>query len=348
VKAQFIAEAHSAGAHLHAEVILMRRTGFTLVELLVVIAIIGILIALLLPAVQAAREASRRSSCQNNLKQLALGLQNYHDVNKTFPEGHRWRGDLDNDPNDADGGTGFSLWYAILPYIEQQGRYEEFDAKRWVADPVNLPGMRKPLNVFNCPSDQKPPFANDGAVTLSATASYAGCGSSYNGWAGGGVNATPPITRWNGLFERNNRKPFALQDILDGTSNGFAIAEARFRMTATGTNRKRIYGASDDPANSGSGGGTGGASNALMVNGEWQINFMAPANPQPNRTAASEHPGGAQFALVDGSVRFVRDTISHTATPWDVNRPYRQPNGQPYGVYQRLYSQRDGYTLDNF
>jgi prepilin-type processing-associated H-X9-DG protein len=85
-----------------------------------------------------------------------------------------------------------------------------------------------------------------------------------------------------------------------------------------------------------------------MVNGEWQINFMAPANPQPNRTAASEHPGGAQFALVDGSVRFVRDTISHTATPWDVNRPYRQPNGQPYGVYQRLYSQRDGYTLDNF
>jgi prepilin-type processing-associated H-X9-DG protein len=234
--------------------------------------------------------------------------------------------------------------YFILPYIEQQGRFEEFDAKKWVADPLNLPVMQRPLNVFNCPSDQKPPVRNDGAVTNSATSSYAGCGSSYNGWAGGGVNATPPITRWNGLFERNNRKPFALQEILDGTSNSFAIAEARFRMAANGTNRKRIYGASDAP-----GPGTVGASNALMVNGEWQMNWMAPANGQPNRTAASEHPGGAQFALVDGSVRFVRETISHTATPWvNVGSAYRQPNGQPYGVYQRLFSIRDGYPLAEF
>ena len=137
-----------------------RQLGFTLVELLVVIAIIGILIALLLPAVQAAREASRRSSCSNNLKQLALGLQNYHDVNKTFPVGHEWMGDLDGDATNDSGGTGFGWAYFILPYIEQQGRFEEFNGKLWIADPVNLPAAQRPLNVFNCPSDVKPPLPN--------------------------------------------------------------------------------------------------------------------------------------------------------------------------------------------
>src|SRR5688500_18435425 len=111
-----------------------RSRGFTLVELLVVIAIIGILIALLLPAVQAAREAARRTQCQNNLKQLALGLHNYHDINNIFPVGHEWRGDLDGDAVNADGGTGFGWAYFLLPFIEQQARFEEFDGKKWVAD----------------------------------------------------------------------------------------------------------------------------------------------------------------------------------------------------------------------
>ncbi len=301
------------------------------------------MIALLLPAVQAAREASRRSSCQNNLKQLALGLQNYHDIHKTFPVGHQFKGDLDNDPTDGDGGTGFGWAYLILPFIEQQGRFEEFNDKLWIADPVNLPAARRPLNVFNCPSDVKPPFANDGAVTNSATSSYAGCGASYNGWAGN----NPDIRRWNGLFDRNNRPPMSLHEVLDGTSNSFAIAEARYRMDPNGRNRKRIYGASDN-TNPGS---TIGASNALMVNGEWQMNWSEippESNPEPNRTVASEHPGGAQFALLDGSVRFVSENISHTATAWAAARPYHQQNGQPYGVYQRLFSHRDGIVLSNY
>jgi prepilin-type processing-associated H-X9-DG protein len=261
-------------------------------------------------------------------------------------------GDLDGDPNNNSGGTGFGWAYFILPFIEQQGRFEEFDGKKWVADPVNLPVMRKPLNVFNCPSDVKPPFANDGAVTNSATSSYAGCGSSYNGWDGHAPTANPPAAaRWNGLFERNNRPPLQLHDILDGTTNTFAIAEARFRMAVNAqgayTNRKRIYGASDNP-----GPGTVGASNALLVNGEWQMNWSAvppETNPQPNRTVASEHPGGAQFALVDGSVRFVRETIAHSATAWvNAAGAYKQPNGQPYGIYQRLFSVRDGLAVSDF
>lgn len=93
----------------------LRRGGFTLVELLVVIAIIGVLVALLLPAVQSAREAARRMSCTNNLRQLSLSLHNFHDVNGTFPK-HVSPG----------GVTGVSWLVHVLPYIEQKALYEQF------------------------------------------------------------------------------------------------------------------------------------------------------------------------------------------------------------------------------
>ncbi len=96
-----------------------RKRGFTLIELLVVIAIIAILIALLLPAVQQAREAARRSTCKNNLKQMGLALHNYHETNKMFPIGHQHRGRLDGQPNDGDGGNGFAWSFSILPYMDQ-------------------------------------------------------------------------------------------------------------------------------------------------------------------------------------------------------------------------------------
>ncbi len=95
-----------------------RRSGFTLVELLVVIAIIGVMVGLLLPAVQAAREAARRMSCSNNMKQLGLGLHNYHAAYNRFPAGVRGG----TSPSE---GWGFSYWYGLLPFIEQQGLYEQ-------------------------------------------------------------------------------------------------------------------------------------------------------------------------------------------------------------------------------
>jgi hypothetical protein len=116
-------------------------------------------------------------------------------------------------------------------------------------------------------------------------------------------------------------------------------------MDANLRNRSRIYGSSDDPVSA------MGASNALMVNGEHQMNWTAAeGNPNPHRTASSEHPGGAQFALSDGSVRFISETIQHTATPWiDNANAYDKPNnGAGYGLYQRLYSIGDDLPVSGF
>ena len=133
------------------------RKGFTLVELLVVIAIIGILKALLLPAVQAAREAARRMSCSNNLKQIGLALHNYHDSFKRFPPG--WRG--------YDRVTGGPFWLgepgwgwasALLPHLEQNTVSDaliRFELP--ITDPANARARVKHLAVFRCPSDTGDP-----------------------------------------------------------------------------------------------------------------------------------------------------------------------------------------------
>lgn len=321
-----------------------RSNAFTLVELLVVIAIIGILVALLLPAVQAAREAGRRMSCGNNIKQLALSLHNYHDTYKQFPMGHQYLGNFDGNPNNNRGGSGFGWGYSILPYIEQQPLYDKFDSRRSIGRAPNAALAATPLPTFSCPSDIKPDVFNDGAIRPSATSSYQGAGTAYNGWANNNASAAGNTLRYNGLFERSNREQYAMSSILDGTSNTIAIAETRFQMDRNLRNRSRIYGASDN-ANYAT-----GASNALMVNGQWAMNWSAQeGNPNPHRTASSYHPGGAQFAFIDGSVRLISETVEHTATAWINNaNAYKQRNGAPYGVYQRLFSTQDHVPVGEF
>ncbi len=130
-----------------------RRSAFTLVELLVVIAIIGILIALLLPAVQAAREAARRSQCSNNCKQIGLALHNYHDTYKWFPMGFFASA---SDPSLSDLNAG-SWGTALLPYLEQQPLYDQYDHNRAPFNPpvgsaTNIAVIRTPVAAFICPS----------------------------------------------------------------------------------------------------------------------------------------------------------------------------------------------------
>ena len=128
------------------------RRGFTLIELLVVIAIIAILIALLLPAVQQAREAARRSVCQNNLKQIGLALHNYHDVHRTFPPG--WIG-VESGVVNFEGESGFGWGAFILPYVDQAPLYQSFDFDESMVHAMNLSKLKQTLSVYLCPSDPK-------------------------------------------------------------------------------------------------------------------------------------------------------------------------------------------------
>ena len=132
------------------------RRAFTLVELLVVIAIIGILVALLLPAVQAAREAARRTSCQNNLKQIGIALQNYHDSSSgAFPPGIVFDAGPTGMPFVPDRSWSFRPnWIInILPYMEEQGLYDSFDLTVYISDAVNQIPRGTTVETLLCPSD---------------------------------------------------------------------------------------------------------------------------------------------------------------------------------------------------
>jgi prepilin-type N-terminal cleavage/methylation domain-containing protein len=126
--------------------------GFTLVELLVVIAVIGILVALLLPAVQVAREAARRSQCQNNLKQLALALHNYHDMAKTFPPAIQ----VDWDVIPASSDRLRRNWVIlVLPFLEEQNVFDQFDFTQYINADANMPARSNKLQVMLCPTDSR-------------------------------------------------------------------------------------------------------------------------------------------------------------------------------------------------
>ncbi len=200
------------------------KAGFTLVELLVVIAIIGILIALLLPAVQAAREAARRSQCTNNLKQISLAFHNYHDVYKTFPrwtyQAYTWQG-IGN-AGDNTWWTGFTAMTMALPYLEQGTVYNKIDwscrpedtnpAGTSMGPPANNDLFRyAPIDTLRCPSES--PFADRTnypayhTYKVSAGACFMNVSSAFE----------------NGMFRRDVET--AIRDVTDGTSNTILASE---------------------------------------------------------------------------------------------------------------------------
>lgn len=319
-----------------------RRRAFTLIELLVVIAIIAILVALLLPAVQSAREAARRSQCKNNLKQLALACHNYSETHGTLPLNYGiWSG---NDPRDGKS----SSWMAqILPFVDQEALYNEIDwdygvlndprqgGRAWRNPPVpstNQWVAKTPVSAFICPSDtQNGLFAFNRANManhLWGVNNYKGVAGANWAW---GVhrnntnNRADPNYRWsetpwgrsgngldagNGIFFRNNggtvRKMCELKDVIDGTSNTLMIGEAvpewcthSLWFWYNGSTATTAIPLNAAPV---CGGANGVDRNTGLRNcrGDWPNNY----------SFMSRHPGGGHFALADGTVRFVNDSIS--------------------------------------
>lgn len=313
-------------------------TGFTLVELLVVIAIIGILIALLLPAVQMAREASRRIHCTNSLKQISLAAHNYHDSARTFPPS--W---LSGWQNAAGKKRGYSLYIHLLPYIEMGNLYDRWDFSnpdlQFVGDRNSLAANGPNLL---CPSEPE----NDNPLDYSTrhiqgslmpprhikVTSYCGNAGTRSYHPDSGFFMADGIFIMAGPHSqpRPNQKPVALAGIVDGTSNTLFFGErSRFdpnynTFAAQGWDWPlRFYG------------NWCGASRLvishLTLSGYSPINYRLPfnytnravANPPANSAAdfkyyidlrlcayGSNHPGGANISLADGSVRFFSETIS--------------------------------------
>ena len=252
-----------------------KKFGFTLVELLVVIAIIGVLVALLLPAVQAAREAARRSSCGNNLKQIGLALHNYHDTYLVLPSGHI-----------RVGGTDLHAWSALLlPFIEENNIYEnvavDFGTQLTAANANTVGAV---IDGYRCPSSTLPDFNNDDEAT-----------SNYNGNHGRQSNTGDQ----RGIFWRNSEVNF--RDITDGTSNTILVGETE-GDSRTGNDEFPVWGQATQKRHQVF---SWGNHNRI-------INESIQADRCRGRCGAgwsSRHPGGAQFVFCDASTHFLSETI---------------------------------------
>lgn len=312
-----------------------KRIGFTLVELLVVIAIIGILIALLLPAVQAAREAARRSQCSNNLKQLGLALHNYHDSFQAFPAvgyGRGWAGDdtAGSATDLAEGSTvlNHNSWVSLAPFYEQGTLYDRYNfsvaacgyvrnSGRPVAGDaaVNAPVTTQCPGVFQCPSDgwsTKVKVVGDW-YTLGSSSERA-CRSNYDFSA---YRTVSMFDWWPRLADRRYKYMFStnsstkIADITDGTSNTVAVNE---------TVKNVIDG--ECPSWSIRGWVMTGVDISYGINGwDWPVLGTWYTGDRTARRgqlfswglAGSLHPGGANSCMADGSVRFLSETTEARA-----------------------------------
>jgi prepilin-type N-terminal cleavage/methylation domain-containing protein/prepilin-type processing-associated H-X9-DG protein len=215
----------------------MRRRGFTLIELLVVIAIIAVLIALLLPAVQAAREAARRAQCVNNLKQIGLGMHNYHQVNDCFPPGAFLQRSAVT-PSSTANNKDWSAHARLLQFMEQQAVFNAANFSVAVfndnpgGDFINSTASKTRLNSFLCPSSTPPSFnLLDGGYTATAPGNnYFGSLGSTLEFAGNQTGGPP-----NGVFQYNsNGYRIGLREITDGSTNTIAFGEWKIGSGSTG------------------------------------------------------------------------------------------------------------------
>lgn len=308
--------------------------GFTLVELLVVIAIIGVLVALLLPAVQAAREAARRMSCGNNLKQIGLGLQNYHDAFKTFPFGVR-----------RQNGWGPSWWVGLLPFAEQTNVYDRFDMvgddNGWADGNTTTESLVHNLVIdyMLCPSSPLPQKNKvPGTNSLAMMPHYVGIAGVHADLAVAGgftevrrkvcctccVNSDSGQTSGGGMLTTNTTINMAA--VTDGTSNTMIVSEASDWAFDAAGDKKHIdpgypQGWTMSSSSSGKADGTANTGRFKrhfnLTTLRYQIgltNYDLPGvsdNHGSNNPLLSAHAAhGVNTVFVDGSVHYLSSTLN--------------------------------------
>jgi prepilin-type N-terminal cleavage/methylation domain-containing protein len=271
-------------------------SAFTLIELLVVIAIVGILVAILLPAIQAAREAARRTCCTNNLKQIGLATLNFHDAC-----GHL--------PPPKFGNTTFntlgSTLVMLLPYLEESHLFAQYEPSLPVEDPVNLPITSRPVDIYLCPS-----------MLLPRTMPEIACGEKLG--PGSYMISTRArygdFNKLDGAFDnprRDGTYQLAIRHITDGTSKTLLAGEINFgHVDCVWTECQSLQGSPK-------------WGDFAWARGYWAYawghmadEFPAAYNsreyqpPFSNRVFRSDHVGGVQFVMLDGSVQFLSDDSS--------------------------------------
>jgi prepilin-type N-terminal cleavage/methylation domain-containing protein len=332
------------------------RRGFTLIELLVVIAVIAILIALVMPAVQNAREAARRAECRNHLKQIGIALHNYHELHSVLPFGYV------SDPTNPSVGKGWGWAVPLLPGLGQMPLYTKLSPNKMSLQAVmdsaaHQDFLRTPLSVFVCPSDEAdekshvnrrfqgfllssttpvaahivpwPPVPSPGPTGVAtAVSSYA---------ASLGSDWDESTTTWSsrqllgrGAFGNNSKVKFA--DVLDGTSNTFAVGERSW------SNFSAVWAGVDFWDNC-----IFNGNQMVLGTTAYKLNdipFGSSLDCQSRGAAGfgSSHSGGAFFLLLDGSVRFINDTIDSNPSSVPAER----------GTYQLLSDIFDDQTTGSF
>jgi prepilin-type N-terminal cleavage/methylation domain-containing protein/prepilin-type processing-associated H-X9-DG protein len=305
------------------------RKAFTLIELLVVIAIIGVLVALLVPAVQKVRDTANRTSCANNLKQIGLALHSYHDAKKYFPGNHRPKGLI----------SARERWFTkLLPFIEQDVLYKNYDqTQNWDA-PTNLPITSTPLQVANCPSTPTPNRQDFNEATGFSTLDVAV--TDYASIYG----LHPTFLTANGLTQPNplgamtkvDGQHLSVSDFTDGTSNTIFVIESAGRpyvyqngvivnqnvfvdqVNGGGWCRPAsdiwIIGFADKAGTIPGGQYVINASNGLDIQATYPI--VVPAGAPLGTDGSGQiygfHTGGVNAAFADGSVHFVDSEITLT------------------------------------
>lgn len=273
--------------------------GFTLIELLVVIAIIAILIALLLPAVQSAREAARKSQCQNNLKQVGIALHSYHENARCLPPG--WLGVSAGAP-DANGPTGWGWASHLLPQLENTTVHRQINFHATIDHSSNAAIRDKALPMFRCPTDPSAETwvlnneATGNPIVSLPTANYVG---SFGVSDLDSVTSAPPGALFLGEGAFGHNKPVRFTEIVDGLSNTFLVGEHKTRTDTTPEWHSTWMG-------------------VIPTGEEAFVRILAVSDHTPNHADAhiddfgSHHPMGVHFLMGDGRVRFIGQTISTT------------------------------------